>query len=222
MLVFFDEGSFQRTLPQLRECLLYLRYTRWVGNVDYIPREECKEGYTYKIHSRNLRIGVYQKGTNPPDGFTGIREKFGDLFLFTEYHCDGEAYATVRPESEIEKCPLEDLREHFDTICFKCREAVDFVKSGKYGPETGDWEHVGDPPDGCQKVVTSNGNWGSPPNKALFDYLNQLERKLFGKPLCWRCQEGQHGRHRDFSIPMGRCCECDDPACTKTPGATTA
>ena len=53
---------------------------------DTIPREKCKEGYAYKIHSRNLSIGVFHQkrlgDSKFENGFVGIREKFGELFLF--------------------------------------------------------------------------------------------------------------------------------------------
>lgn len=186
--------------------------------MDYIPREKCREGYVYRIRSRNLDLGIFHRKPGLggfESGFIGIREKFGNLYLFTEYHHDdGAPFGTVYPESEVEKCPVEDLCESFGPICFKCRGTVDFVKNGNHGPGTGDWEHAGDPPPGCEKVITSSGRWGSLPNKALFDYLDQLSRRLFGKPLCWRCKENQHGRHGEISM-SAKACECDDPACLK-------
>jgi hypothetical protein len=47
----------------------------------------------YRIHSRNLVVGVWNKTT---EGFVGIRTKFNDSYLFTEYEWTlqkGTAYA---------------------------------------------------------------------------------------------------------------------------------
>jgi hypothetical protein len=174
---------------------------------DYLTRDQCKEGYTYKIHSRNLRIGVYRKDAGGiPDGFTGIREKFGDLFLFTEYHCDGEAFATVRPLEEVEKCPIEDLRERLDDICGNCKTPIAYRRDMPPDfPYKKRWIHLAKS-GSCREIDP----W-TVPNTKLFKYLDELERKLFGKPLCWRCQEGHHGRHKEVTFP--KLCECDDPAC---------
>ena len=45
-----------------------------------IPMSECKHGWLYKIDSRNLILGVYNE---TQQGFVGIREKFGNEYLFT-------------------------------------------------------------------------------------------------------------------------------------------
>ena len=69
----------------------------------YLTIEECKHGGLYKISSRNLALGVYNE---PSKGFIGIREKFGDEFLFTEYHWDtGEPFGTVQPREFLEMYP---------------------------------------------------------------------------------------------------------------------
>jgi len=71
----------------------------------YIPMKECEHGYLYRIASRNLSFGVYDESVQ---GFIGIRYKFGDRYLFTEYHWDtGEPFGTVCPINKIEPCPHE-------------------------------------------------------------------------------------------------------------------
>ena len=83
---------------------------------DYIKIEDCGDGGLYRISSRNLTFGVYKESCK---GFIGIREKFGDEFLFAEYHWDtGSPFGTVRPIEFLEACPLEDFREgdSFDAV----------------------------------------------------------------------------------------------------------
>ena len=77
--------------------------------INYIPLKECKHGYLYRIDSRNLTYGVYNK---PKKGFAGIRTKFSERFVFTEYHWDtGEPFGTVKPIKCIEKCLIENLND---------------------------------------------------------------------------------------------------------------
>jgi len=72
-------------------------------NLNYIKLPDCEHGAVYKIHSRNLSIGVFNKYSN---GFIGIRSKFNDRYLFTEYHWDtGEPFGTVKPLEKLSKIP---------------------------------------------------------------------------------------------------------------------
>jgi len=77
----------------------------------YIPLEECKDGFLYKISSRNLTFGVYRAEVK---GFVGIREKFGNEFLFTEFHYDtGAPFGTVFPKEGLEQCPITPINEGY-------------------------------------------------------------------------------------------------------------
>jgi hypothetical protein len=68
----------------------------------YIPLDQCKHGFLYRLSSRNLAYGVFNKDTK---GFTGLRTKFSSVFLFEEYHWDtGEPYGTA--------CPLEEIEDY--------------------------------------------------------------------------------------------------------------
>jgi len=63
--------------------------------MEKIPIDDLKTGHIYKLNSRNLSYGVY----DGDDGFIGIRTKFKNRYLFTEYHWDTEdhkPYGTVR------------------------------------------------------------------------------------------------------------------------------
>jgi hypothetical protein len=93
----------------------------------YIPLDQCKHGYLYRIHSRNLSYGVYNAKNK---GFIGIRTKFNDRYLFEEYHWDiGEPYGTVKPKIELEKVPDGIvIAESLGTIDANTREPVYFDK----------------------------------------------------------------------------------------------
>ena len=70
----------------------------------YIPLEECEDGKIYKILSRNLTYGMFDKDTK---GFTGLRTKFNDIFLFEEYHWDADtSYGTVKPLEILDYAPV--------------------------------------------------------------------------------------------------------------------
>jgi hypothetical protein len=83
----------------------------------YIKLSDCKDGYLYKIHARNFSYGVFLH-----DGFIGIRNKFGEDYLFMEYHWDfGEPFGTVKPKQELFQLPSniyidEDSKELFDYL----------------------------------------------------------------------------------------------------------
>lgn len=80
-----------------------------------IPITECVNGGFYKIHSRNLISGVYVESCK---GYIGIREKFGEEYLFTEYDWEtGAPFGTVTPTEFIEMCPIQDLNE-FNNLLF--------------------------------------------------------------------------------------------------------
>lgn len=74
-----------------------------------IPLTECVRGHCYALHSRNLLFGVFDGDR----GFVGVRQKFGERYLDTEYHRgDGASpLGTARPYLDLGPCPLEDLRE---------------------------------------------------------------------------------------------------------------
>jgi hypothetical protein len=79
--------------------------------MNYIPLEECKHGYLYRLSSRNLSFGVFDQTTK---GFVGIRQKFEIRYLFTEYHWDtGEPFGTAYPLGLLDECPIQDLAEGF-------------------------------------------------------------------------------------------------------------
>lgn len=73
------------------------------GDKKYIPVDQCVDRGVYKIHSRNLSVGVYRADIK---GFIGIRLKFGDKYLSTEFHYDtGAPFGTVFPKEQIGVLP---------------------------------------------------------------------------------------------------------------------
>lgn len=101
-----------------------------------------ERGRLYRIRSRNLPYGVY----DGRGGFTGIREKFGDLSLFTEYDYDaGPPYGTVIVLDDLGAVP-----EGVDPSG-RNRELYDFLVAAErmygrglgYGGRPGDTESSG-------------------------------------------------------------------------------
>ena len=90
---------------------------------DYIPVESCEDRRLYRIRSRNLIVGVYREDRK---GFIGLRDKFGNVYPFTEYHYDtGAPYGTVKPQEELLELLPDSipLNEGFSG-CRLCKKAV--------------------------------------------------------------------------------------------------
>lgn len=67
-----------------------------------LQKSELQDRGIYALKSRNLRVGVW----NGSDGFIGIRTKFGDRFLSTEFiarECGGTAsgFDTAHPLEQV-------------------------------------------------------------------------------------------------------------------------
>src|SRR5579859_7846431 len=101
--------------------------------VPYIPLSECVERVVYKIHSRNLILGVF----DGQSGFIGIREKFGYEYLFTEYHWDSSpSFGTVRPYEKLgmldELCEngaeLQLIERDPLSYCIECDDIMDKIE----------------------------------------------------------------------------------------------
>lgn len=86
----------------------------------------------YLVHARNFSLGVYQANKQ---AFDGIRYKFGDRFIDTEYHWDtGEPHGTAKPYRLLEQyvCPAELLKEDASDNLF---QYLDLMRE-KYKPDT--------------------------------------------------------------------------------------
>lgn len=144
-----------------------------------LPLDALVARGVYRIHSRNLVVGVYDGAI----GFIGIREKFGDRFLFREYHRDhGGMFGTVLPLELLglleESIPI---REGLGTECSACHRGADYVK----------WE-AGEPGNGyegrwCHLNADETVDHGPSdhalqpmglPNPALFAAIETYEASL--------------------------------------------
>lgn len=66
-----------------------------------IPSPELRRGAIYLLHSRNLRLGVY----DGERGFIGVREKFESRYLFTEVLNDPPGHGTAVALQQIGELP---------------------------------------------------------------------------------------------------------------------
>ena len=132
-------------------------------NVDgFIPLEECEHRAVYRIRSRNLSVTVFDKDQR---GFTGVREKFGDKFLFTEYHWDtGPPFGTAKPVEKIDVLPDDmSIEESLGTIDLNTDKPVVYERDQK-GWRFEDEEEI-------SKEIRPCGV----PNKELFKFLEDKE-----------------------------------------------
>lgn len=147
--------------------------------IDYgIPMDQLIHRRVYKLYSRNLVVGVWNEDVK---GFAGIREKFGDRFIFTEYHWDnGAPNGTAHGIEDLGIDVPEDvqLKDILELECQVCHQEVrqlwepdDSYYSGKKC--IGD-EHI--EPTDCDPGRSHFGQWRS--NKALFELLDPLDQKL--------------------------------------------
>lgn len=60
---------------------------------EYVKLEDLEDRRVYRIHARNFQQGVWHADR---EGFIGVREKLGSVYLFTE-HFWGETTGTARP-----------------------------------------------------------------------------------------------------------------------------
>ena len=72
-------------------------------NKNFVSLKDCIHGFLYEINSRNLSFGVFNSKNN---AFIGLRTKFRDTFLFTEYHYEtGAPFGTVYPIKKLSQLP---------------------------------------------------------------------------------------------------------------------
>lgn len=129
-----------------------------IEKANLIPR------HAYWLHSRNLLVGVFDGGR----GFVGIREKFGDEYLFREYFNDGGVFGTVDPLVDLGEIPAElEVKESEPTID---RVSGRFVAFDRPVVEGGKGWFFTDNGESNQEIRPVSFMY-----KPLFDYLKELE-----------------------------------------------
>jgi len=148
---------------------------------NYIPLSDCKHRGIYRLGSRNLSLGVYNEESK---GFIGIREKFGDLYLFTEYHWDtGPPFGTASPYEFVGTLPDDiEVRETVDTFDSVTRRLVDFDKEVEEGRPKG-WYFI-DTGEYSRSIRPCTASY-----KPLFEYL--LERDEMKRDTSLQLQEDE-------------------------------
>jgi hypothetical protein len=131
-----------------------------------ISMHDCVTRGVYQVTSRNLSVAVYDGS----QGFIGIREKFGNRYLFTEYHWDsGAPFGTVRPHHLIATLPDQiALREHEKPVCSSCKAEMTFDRdsTGLHGT----WFHADSGTAKCLDGIPTSHVY-----QPLFAYLTDIE-----------------------------------------------
>jgi len=130
----------------------------------YLPIDKCKKGFIYKLASRNLDIGVF----DGEGGFIGIRTKFKDRYLFTEYHWDtNKNFGTVKPLKELGQLPEGiPIKTSLDTIDEITGRAVHFDKPIADGGRGWFFTDTNEASTSIRPIAQNNHK--------LFDFLDKL------------------------------------------------
>lgn len=112
-------------------CQMNLAWQNADAIKEYIPLEQCKDGWLYRIAARNATLGIYRADKQY---FEIRRQKGNEIYRFSgEYHWDwqgGEMWfgnkmlGTAKPIVEIEETPtfgsekefIEYMEKKFDIL----------------------------------------------------------------------------------------------------------
>lgn len=123
-------------------------------------------GHAYEVHSRNLEVAAYAGA----GAFVGIREKFGELSLFTEWY--GPTGTVRSVERDLGPVPADVLVfDHLRTCCGGCGLPVIWRRDGE-APTPGRYVHK----DGTELEEGARARAGF--NQPLFDFLANMEKDL--------------------------------------------
>jgi len=137
----------------------------------FLAPETLVDRQVYLLRSRNLYVGVWNAKT---EGFIGIREKFNDKYLFTEYEYTLQR-GTAHAVSVVDGLIVPDdipMKEMLGLICTK--HDGRFVVRTSPIPGPPEYAHMDDntPCNDADNRVF----WKS--NDALFQVLKPLDDKL--------------------------------------------
>jgi hypothetical protein len=95
-----------------------------------IPRAELEDGRAYKIKSRNLFVGFWNEKRG---GFNGIREKFGDRFIFMEVINEPLGCGTAVAYEALDLWLPEDVpnKDYLGSFCQECDKPVKSLGEGE-------------------------------------------------------------------------------------------
>lgn len=137
---------------------------------DDLKMDRLERGRVYELQARNFSTGVWNG-----EGFIGIRTKFDNRYLFTEYHCGrGAPYGTVYPIRATDAVVPDgiELVERFSVRCAQCEGSVEFIPDTPGTRIPGHWHHVDQALDAGHDP---HGQAYMPDNEALFEFLEGLE-----------------------------------------------
>ena len=135
-----------------------------------IDLKDLEIGTIYKVHAHNFSVAVYAGD----GGFIGIRTKFGNRFLDTEFEwTTSSSFGTARAEEAIGKVPSTiKLVTSLGSECEKCGKLTNFDMSR---PERLRWQHD-DGTTMCEKA------WSiSIPNRELFSIIEETQDGILGR-----------------------------------------
>jgi hypothetical protein len=151
--------------------------------MELTPLKECVKGRVYRLRCRNLRVGVF----DGKDGFIGIRVKFSQRFLFTEYHWEqGPPFGTVAGAVDMEIDVPDDI-EVVESLGTSDKNTDRLVK---YDAEAAN-PHYPDGKRGWWRYVDTGEVAGADlsvvdvPNAELFAFLDRIQAEL-PPPPTWR------------------------------------
>lgn len=143
--------------------------------MDFIPVADLEHGRAYRIKSRNLRVGFWNADK---DGFVGVREKFGDRYLFTEHQWrerGGTANALEALDVYAGDIPVQ---EHIGLMCRFCDTPIEQIWEDAEREDGTVWKKcVGDrhlEDTDCVPEESHFGYWKM--NKPLFDLIDELDQ----------------------------------------------
>lgn len=104
-----------------------LEFSNFMNRDRWIPSNECKEGYSYLVNSRNLgSIAICSEFSDTGLIFIGLREKLNSYYISSEIHYDDDQYfGTLRPLALIGKAP--DLSNETDLMDWFLDQEIDLA-----------------------------------------------------------------------------------------------
>lgn len=144
-----------------------------IDHPNRIPVDKLVDRKLYRVLSRNLTLGVWNASTN---GIIGLREKFGRVYPFEEYHwdtgSDGKgSYGTANPLQELPETLPADIPMvcYLEPTCDKCGDEVYWEPDSPSGGKGKFYHRKNQSCTDCQPL--------SKVNTPLQEWLEEMEKK---------------------------------------------